>query len=71
VFLVQVRLPRADSRGAAFPPEDFAAARDDVVIVEAMAKALDERWWRDFREHLERRFAQDVVVVRAQEVRLL
>jgi hypothetical protein len=46
-------------------------ARDDIVIYEVMADALDERWWRDWREELERRFRQDRIVIRASESRLL
>ena len=36
-----------------------------------MTDALDEGWWRAYRGELERRFRQDVVVIRAQETRLL
>ncbi|HEX2187801.1 MAG TPA: hypothetical protein VHG51_02825 [Longimicrobiaceae bacterium] len=39
--------------------------RDDVVILEVMAGALDRAWWVGYREELERRFRQDEVVVRA------
>ena len=46
-------------------------ARDDVVVYEVMADALDRDWWRGFRAALERRFAQDEVVVRAHEVERL
>lgn len=51
--------------------EDGARTRDEIVIYEVMAERLDERWWRDYRTNLEARFRQDVVVVRAQELRLL
>ncbi len=46
-------------------------ARDDVVVIEVMADALDTAWWADYRRSLEERFAQEVVVVRAQEIRVL
>lgn len=39
--------------------------RDDVVILEVMAEALDRAWWSGYRAELERRFRQDEVVVRA------
>ena len=39
--------------------------RDDVVILEVMADALDRAWWAEYREALEARFRQDEVVVRA------
>lgn len=45
--------------------------RDDIVVYEVMAESLDDGWWRRYREELERRFAQDRLVVRAQETRLL
>jgi hypothetical protein len=47
------------------------AQRDDIVVYEVMAESLDETWWRRYRDELERRFAQDRLVVRAQEMRLL
>jgi hypothetical protein len=45
--------------------------RDDVVVFEVMAKDLDEGWWRSYRNELERNFRQDVIVIRAQEMRIL
>ena len=44
-------------------------SRDQIVIFEVMAEALDEGWWRRFREGLERRFDQEEVMIRAREVR--
>ena len=46
-------------------------SRDDIVIFEVMASDLDEPWWRKYRHELEERFRQDVIVVRAQQTRLL
>lgn len=46
-------------------------ARDDVVVMEVMADDLDAAWWAAYRHELETRFAQDAIVIRAQEVRLL
>jgi hypothetical protein len=45
--------------------------RDDIVVYEVMVDSLDEAWWRAFRERLERRFEQQELVVRAQEIRRL
>ncbi|HEX8467540.1 MAG TPA: hypothetical protein VF620_07025 [Allosphingosinicella sp.] len=45
--------------------------RDEIVILEVMADWLDRGWWRSYRTELERRFRQDVIVVRAREVELL
>jgi len=47
------------------------ASRDDIIIFEVMADWLDRSWWRGYRAELERRFAQDEIVVRAIEVELL
>src|SRR5687768_389610 len=45
--------------------------RDDIVIYEVMVEALDAEWWRHYRGDLEKRFRQDELVVRAQEIRRL
>jgi len=45
--------------------------RDDLVVLEVMTDNLDDTWWRAYRAELERRFAQDALVVRAQEIRML
>lgn len=46
-------------------------SRDDIVIFEVMASELDPSWWRTYRHDLEARFRQDVILVRAQQTRLL
>ena len=46
-------------------------SRDDIVIFEVMASDLDAKWWRTYRHDLEERFRQDVIVIRAQQTRLL
>ncbi len=46
-------------------------ARDDVVVYEVMVDALDRAWWGEFRAALERQFAQDELVVRAQAIERL
>ena len=45
--------------------------RDDIVVYEVMAERLEPDWWARYRRELERRFAQDELVVRAQEMRRL
>jgi hypothetical protein len=45
--------------------------RDDIVVYEVMAEALDAAWWAAYRETLQGRFAQDELVIRAQEIRRL
>jgi flavin-binding protein dodecin len=51
--------------------DEGETTRDDIVVFEVMAQHLDEGWWRTYRSKLEQRFRQDVVVIRAQETRLL
>lgn len=51
--------------------EGGGRSRDEIVIFEVMADALDRSWWRDYRAVLKRRFRQDEIVVRALEVERL
>ena len=58
------------------PAEGFwkggeGTAKDLIVIFEVMCESVDEGWWKDRRQRLEAEFRQEVVVVRAQEMRLL
>jgi len=45
--------------------------RDQVVVYEVMTDQLETAWWAAFRRQLEVRFAQEELVVRAQEIRRL
>ena len=45
--------------------------RDDIIVFEVMAKDLDPVWWRSCRLHLEEKFCQDEIVVRASAVMIL
>ena len=60
---------RAPAEGVWQGPD--GRARDDVVVYEVMADQLDRNWWRGLRAALERRFAQDEIVVRAHPVERL
>ncbi|CAN5455262.1 hypothetical protein BH11PSE11_BH11PSE11_03070 [soil metagenome] len=51
--------------------DDGSAVRDDIVIFEVMAEALDSSWWRQYRASLEVQFQQDVIVIRAHEITTL
>ena len=51
--------------------ETGALERDDVVLIEVMVDVLDRAWWRDCRQALERRFAQDAILLRAWEIERL
>ena len=57
---------RAPAAGA-WKDDEGDVERDDVVIVEVMADALDRGWWADYRRELERRFRQEEIVIRATE----
>jgi hypothetical protein len=45
--------------------------KDDVVVYEVICERLEVSWWHAFRAALERRFRQERILVRAQEVRLV
>ena len=47
--------------------EGGEVARDQVVVFEVMADALERAWWAEYRAELERRFRQEKLVVRATE----
>ena len=51
--------------------DDSHTTRDDIIIFEVMASQIDGNWWREYRHELEARFRQDVILIRAQETRLL
>jgi hypothetical protein len=38
---------------------------DDIVVYEVMTEEIDRRWWKLYREGLEKTFRQDEIVVRA------
>lgn len=42
--------------------------RDRIIVVEVMADELDQEWWQNYRQHLERTFDQDEVLIRASQV---
>ena len=48
-----------------------ATQREDIVVYEVMVDDLDANWWAGYRRELEQRFAQQELVVRAQEMRRL
>jgi crotonobetainyl-CoA:carnitine CoA-transferase CaiB-like acyl-CoA transferase len=56
---------RAPARGVWKDDATGETQRDDIVIFEVMTDRLDHLWWANFRTHLEERFRQDTVIVRA------
>jgi hypothetical protein len=61
---------RAPAKGV-WEEDTGERVRDEIVIYEVMADTLDEPWWRSYRAQLERRFHQESLVVRSQEIRIL
>ena len=55
---------RAPARGV-WKDDSGETTRDDIVIFEVMTADLDQAWWTEFRKHLETRFRQDTLIVRA------
>jgi hypothetical protein len=62
---------RAPAEGLWKEEEGDRPAHDDIVIYEVMAEELDRAWWKKYRHALERRFKQEQIVVRAQEIEVL
>lgn len=46
-------------------------AKDDIVVFEVMVQTLDRAWWSSYKQKLEKRFAQDEIILRAQDMQLL
>ena len=61
---------RAPAEGL-WESSDDEVQRDEIVVIEVMAETIEERWWADYRQRLERDFAQEALVIRATKVRLL
>jgi hypothetical protein len=51
--------------------ESAALQHDELILFDVMVEHLDREWWAAYRRTLERRFRQDVVVVRAQDIAML
>ena len=52
-------------------PNGSAASQEDIIIFEVMSDELDPDWWSRYKHDLERRFRQNMLVIRAQETRML
>lgn len=44
---------------------------DEIVIFEVMTEQLDQRWWREFREELCKRYRQVSLIVRATRIEVM
>jgi hypothetical protein len=45
--------------------------RDHIIVYEIMARSINKTWWQQYRGCLEKRFRQDSVVIRKQQIDLL
>ena len=46
-------------------------SRDEIVVIEVMADALDRNWWASYRSELEQRLGQQELVVRSHAIERL
>ena len=60
---------RVPARG--FWKQSGAVARDDIVVFEVMIKRLERAWWGRYRRSLEKRFRQDLIVIRVSNCSML
>ena len=51
--------------------QDGATEHDEIVVVEVMDEALDRAFWSQYRAELERRFRQEVILIRAQRTEII
>jgi len=61
---------RAPAEGR-WQTSDDRTVRDDIVVYEVMTEQLDRAWWTHYRESLEKLFAQEHILIRAQAVEQL
>lgn len=47
---------------------DGVPVHDDLIVHEVMAESFDREWWKRYRARLEKLFAQEEVLIRAQLV---
>ncbi|GAA0535051.1 hypothetical protein FHS83_003139 [Rhizomicrobium palustre] len=45
--------------------------KDDIIVVEVMARDFDRAWWRALKQELEDSLRQEEIVIRAQALELL
>jgi|SRR3954467_3812389 hypothetical protein len=62
---------RSTAEGLWRDGESDTAYRDEIVVYEVMCDTIDRAWWSDYRATLERRFRQDELVIRVQQVERL
>ena len=62
---------QAPAQGVWTDEEEGKVERDEIVVIEVMAEALERDWWKSYCEELRRRFRQEELVVRAMEMERL
>jgi hypothetical protein len=62
---------RAPAEGFWAEGEAPGMQRDQILVHEVMADALDRDWWSAYRRQLEGRFRQQEIVIRAQSIERL
>lgn len=50
---------------------DRQVVRDDIVVFEVMAEGLDRLWWQSYRKKLKIIFAQEEVIIFAQNINMV
>lgn len=45
-------------------PAEGEVELDEMVVFEVMVEEVDRQWWKEYREKLEMRFAQEQILVR-------
>jgi hypothetical protein len=48
-----------------------ATQREDIAVIEVMARSFDREWWMTLKHELKEKFQQDELIVRCQMVELL
>jgi len=51
--------------------EDGKVVHDELVLYEVLVESLDRAWWKEYRESLQLRFKQELIVARASPVETL
>jgi hypothetical protein len=63
---------RAPAKGLWKPDDEQSQTqRDEIVIYEVMAPAIERDWWTAFRTRMEKLFQQESIVVRASDISVL
>jgi hypothetical protein len=61
---------RAPAQGLWIAP-GREAKRDDIAVFEVMATVIDEAWWNQYRQTLEKKLHQESIVIRSHPIQLL